>query len=165
MLCLLSIQQAILSQQPTKPESVAEACPITKPYQTSFFVPPAPYEANTAKGQFWFGTDRLWTNLPVNGIWKGLPLDTTARRPTFGQKLFWWRQGYNARVEPRPKLIVTGRRLDSPAPPLEVSPATNAFAAPRSAILVGLGFPTVGCWQITGRYEDDELTFIIWVAR
>ena len=68
-------------------------------------------------------------------------------------------------TEPRPKLIVTGKRLDAPAPPLEVSSATNAVAAVRSAMLVGVDFPTVGCWQITGRYEDDELTFVICVAR
>ncbi len=173
LLYLLSLSQAVLAPQAPKPESVPETCRVTRPYQTSLFVPPAPYETKTAKTQFWFGTNRLWTNLPVDGIWKGLPLDTTARQPTFGQKLFWWRQGYDARIESRPNLIVTGKRLDSPAPllevspvtPLEVSPATNAFAAPRSAMLVGIGFPAVGCWQITGRYEDDELTFVIWVAR
>jgi hypothetical protein len=168
LLCLLSISQAILAQQAgtTKPESVPETCPVTRPYQTSFFVPPYPYEAKTAKGQFWFGTDRLWTSLPVDGIWKkGLPPDTTARHTAFDRKLFWWRQGYDARAEPRPKLIVTGQRLDSPTPPLEVSPATNAFAALRSAMLVGIGFPMVGCWQITGHYEDDELSFVIWVTK
>ena len=69
------------------------------------------------EGQFWFGTDRLWANLPTDGIWKGLPRDTTPGHPTFFQKLFWWRQGYEGRAEPRPKLTVTGKRLDFPAPP------------------------------------------------
>ena len=27
-----------------------------------------------------------------------------------------------------------------------------------------LDFPTLGCWEITGRYENDELTFVVWVA-
>jgi hypothetical protein len=169
---LLFLSPGLLAQ-PAGTIGIPGTCSVTKPYQTSLFVPSPPYEAKTVKTQFWFGTDRLWTNLPIDGIWKGLPLDTTARHPTFGQKLFWWRQGYNARAEPQPNLIVTGKRLGHPTTPLEVSPvtpleisrATNAFAAPRSAMLVGLGFPTVGCWQITGRYEDDELTFVIWVAR
>jgi hypothetical protein len=166
LLCLLCILQAILAQQSgtTKLEGVPESCPVTTPIQTSPFVPPPPYTA-TERGQFWFGTDRLWTNLPLDGIWKGLPVDTTPGHPTFFQKLFWWRQGHDGRAEPRPKLKVTGQRLDSPVPPLEVSRATTAITADRSAMLVGVQFPTVGCWQITGHYEDDELTFVIWVAR
>jgi len=167
LLCLLSIPHAVLAEQSgkTKLGSVPEMCPVTKPYQTSLFVPPLPYEAKLGSGQFWFGTDRLWTNLPVNGMWRGLPIDTSSSHPTFSQKLFLWRQGYDGRAEPRPKLTVMGKRIDTPAPPLEVSRPTTAIMGHRSAMLVGLGFPTVGCWQITGRYEDDELSFVIWVAR
>ena len=55
--------------------------------------------------------------------------------------------------------------MDSPAPSLEVSQPTNAMSSERAAMLVGVGFPTEGCWEITGRYEDDALTFVIWVAR
>ena len=165
-LCLFTITHAVLAQQSgvTKPESVPETCPITKPDQTSRFVPPPPYRTKAGNGRFWFGTDRLWTNLPENGILAGLPDDTSSGHPTISEKIFWWRQGYDARVEPRPKLKVTGKRLDSPAPPLEVSPTTNAFTQHIPAILVGIGFPTIGCWQITGRYEDDELTYVIWVS-
>jgi len=167
LLCLLFIPHAILAQQSgtTKLDSVPETCPVTKPYQTSLFVPPPPYTAKVGRERFWFGTDRLWTNLPVNGMLKGLPVDTSSAHPTFSEKLFWWRQGYDGRAKPRPKLTVTGKRIDFPAPPLEVSPPTTAIMGNRSAMLVGIGFPTVGCWQITGRYEDDELTFVIWVAR
>jgi hypothetical protein len=28
-----------------------------------------------------------------------------------------------------------------------------------------LYFPAPECWEITGRYEDDELTFVVWVAK
>jgi hypothetical protein len=166
LLILLLLTQESLSQElrNAKPDVAPESCPVTKPFQTSLFVPPAPYEAETAKTQFWFGTDRLWTNLPINGIWKGLPLDTTARHSTFSQKLFWWRQGYNAHAEPLPKLAVSGKPLDSPVPPLSVARATNALLSHGSAMLVGLNFPILGCWEITGRYEDDELTFVVWVA-
>ena len=164
---LLFLAQASLAQQSekTKTDNAPETCPVTKPYQTSLFVPPLPYRAKAAKGSFWFGTDRLWTNLPSDGTWRGLPYDTTADRPTFGQKLFWWRQGYDAYAEPQPKLTVTGKRLDSPAPPLAVDRATNVFVAHGAAMLVGLGFPTLGCWEITGRYEGDDLTFVVSVAK
>jgi hypothetical protein len=166
LLCLLPITHAVLAQRSgtTRPGIVPETCPITKPYQTSRFVPPPPYRAKAGNGRFWFGTDRLWTNLPENGILRGDPDETTSGHPTISEKVFWWRQGYDARVEPLPKLKVTGKRLDSPAPPLEVSATTNAFTQHTAAMLVGIGFPTVGCWQITGRYEDDELTYVTWVA-
>jgi hypothetical protein len=164
LLCLLSTTHTVLSQQSgtIEREGVPETCPVTRPYQASLFVPPAPYAAKAGIGRFWFETDRLWTSLPVNGMLKGLPENPTSAHPTFTEKLFWWRQGYNASAEPRPKLKVAGKRIDSPAPPLEVSPPTNAVMKQTSAMLVGVGFPTVGCWQITGRYENDELTFVIW---
>jgi len=24
--------------------------------------------------------------------------------------------------------------------------------------------PTLGCWKITGKYSDAELSFVVWVA-
>ena len=166
LLALLFVPHAILAQDSgtKKLDSVPEMCPVTKPYQTSLFIPPPPYARKAGSGRFWFGTDRLWTSLPVDGMWK-LLLVTSHGHPTFVEKLFWWRQGYSALSEPRPKLTVTGKRLDSAAPALEASRATNAIMEHGSAMLVGVGFPTDGCWQITGHYEDDELTFIIWVAK
>jgi hypothetical protein len=32
-------------------------------------------------------------------------------------------------------------------------------------MVVGIDFPTLGCWEITGHYEDDELTFVVWVSK
>jgi hypothetical protein len=31
-------------------------------------------------------------------------------------------------------------------------------------MLVGVDFPTLGCWKITGKYAGAELSFVIWVA-
>jgi len=60
---------------------------------------------------------------------------------------------------------MTGERLDESAPPLDVSQATNVYAPDiGSAMLIGAGFPTDGCWKITGRYKDAELSFVIWVT-
>jgi len=62
-------------------------------------------------------------------------------------------------------LIVSGERLDAAAPPLLASEATNAYAADiGSAMLVGVDLPTLGCWKITGKYSDSELSFVVWVA-
>jgi hypothetical protein len=34
---------------------------------------------------------------------------------TFRQKIFWFREGYSWRRDPRPRLEITGQRVDSPA--------------------------------------------------
>jgi len=31
-------------------------------------------------------------------------------------------------------------------------------------IMGGIAIPVFGCWQITGRYKDADLTFTVWVA-
>jgi len=136
------------------------SCPVTVP-QNPAFVPSAPYDVLSSKGYFWFGSDSLWTAVPQSGVWAGLPHNPGG----YTQKVFWWRDGYVWNEEPEPNLIVTGERLDAEAPPLNVSRATNAYAGDiGSAMLVGVDFPTLGCWKITGKYQDAELSFVIWVA-
>jgi hypothetical protein len=54
--------------------------------------------------------------------------------------------------------------VDAPAPPLNAYEATNAYAEDiGSAMLVGVGFPTPGCWEVTGKLADQELSFVIWI--
>ena len=143
LLCALLSTQILLAQRPGNAQgAVPKTCSVTTPHQTSTFVPPAPYEAKPWGHElFLVGTDRLWTQLPITGIWNG-------------GKMFWWRQGYDAHQEPRPKLQVTGKRLNGLAPILKGTDPTNAFAPPRSAMLIGVEFPTIGCWEIIGRLQD-----------
>lgn len=165
-LFLLALSQASLAQQRgmSGMDSVPQSCPVTRPYQTSLFVPSSPYPQK-APGGFWFGSDRLWTALPINGTWRGLP-HYTPSDSTFRQKLFFYRQGYDWHTEPQPKLTVTGRRLDSPAPPLLSDQANNGWVRPDQPFMVtGINFPTLGCWEITARYQSDDLSFVIWVAK
>jgi hypothetical protein len=59
-----------------------------------------------------------------------------------------------------------GKRLDSLAPPLLSDDASNGWVKPEQTFMVtGINFPTLGCWEITGRYDNDELTFVVWVAK
>jgi len=114
---------------------------------------------------FWFGTKRLWTILPADGTWRGLrPYSPTGRG--FRQKIFWWREGYFWLADPNPELTVRARRLDAPAPPFTIPHATNGYTEKdfKSFMLVGVDFPTHGCWEITGRFKGDELTFVVWLA-
>lgn len=143
------------------PSTSINNCPVTRPPKPSF-IPPAPYHRYApSPGEFWYGTDSLWTALPRTGVWSALPHNPEG----YTQKVFWWRKGYSRKDEPEPQLSVTGRRLDGPAPPLNVSKATNAFAEDiQSAMLVGVDFPTLGCWEISSRYADAELGFVVWIA-
>ena len=137
LVCLLSLPQASLAQQSgmATQDRVPDTCPVTKPYQVSLFVPPSPYPAKASGSDFWFGSDRLWTALPVNGTWRGLG-HYTPSDPTFRQKLAFWREGYDWHTEPQPRLKVTGKRLDSPAPPLLSDPANNGWVKPEQPFMV-----------------------------
>ena len=136
-------------------------CPITVP-QDPPFAAPAPYSPSSPfDWDFWYGSNSLWTAVPQNGVWAGLPHNPEG----YTQNVFWWREGYIWNEEPEPALTVTGERLDATAPPLNVSKATNAYAGDiGSAMLVGVDFPTLGCWKITGQYKKTKLSFVVWVA-
>jgi len=143
------------------PNTPPKTCPVTRPPAQSFR-PPARYPRYApSPDSFWYGTASLWTAVPKTGVWSGLPDNPEG----YTQKVFWWREGYVWTEEPEPQLAVTGRRLDATAVPLNVSRATNAFAEDiQSAILVGVDFPTLGCWEITGEYAGTKLSFVVWVA-
>jgi len=165
--CQLLPETSVAPAAPAQPttETVsnasADTCPVTLPPDPPF-TPPSPYpQYAPSAGEFWYGTDSLWTIVPGNGVWAALPHNPEG----YTQKVFWWREGYSWEAEPEPQLSVTGRRLDESAPPLNVSRATNAFAADiQSAMLVGVDFPALGCWEILGHYADAELSFVVWVA-
>jgi hypothetical protein len=137
-------------------------CPVTTAPKQNSFKAPEPYSADAPwEGIFWYGTDNLWTALHTNGVWEGLPDNPEG----YTQKIMWWSDLYVLKDELVPALEVTGRRLDADAPPLKTYGATNAFAADiGDAMLTGVDFPTRGCWEITGRYKESELTFVVWVA-
>ncbi len=142
--------------------SAQATCPLTVSGGTSSFTAPAPYSpAAPGSDLFWYGSEGLWTALPKNGIWSDLPLNPEG----YTQKILWWSESFSVDSEPEPNLTVSGERLDEEAPPLKVSRATNAFAEDiGSAMLVGVDFPTAGCWKVTGQYKKAELTFVIQIS-
>jgi len=114
---LMFLPVLCLGQESQKTSIVPETCPVTKPAAQAF-VPPPPYPAKPSGGQFWFGTDSLWTALPKTGAWIGLG-HYTPSDPTFRQKLAFWRQGFDPHAATAAKLTVSGRRTDSLAPLLQ----------------------------------------------
>ena len=135
-------------------------CPVTVPQEPPF-IPPMPYSDLNAEGYFWYGSSSLWVEIPEGGVWWGLPDNPEG----YTQKIPWWREGYVWDEEPQPPLVVTGERLDGKAPPLKASRANGSYAVDMgSAMMMGMDFFTLGCWKITGKYQDDELSFVVWVA-
>jgi hypothetical protein len=57
------------------------------------------------------------------------------------------------------------QRLDLPDQIFEQSGATNASHSsfPATAMLQGVQLPLPGCWEITGEYKGEALTFVVWV--
>jgi hypothetical protein len=152
-LLLLTFSSLALSQD-GKTQSVPETCAVTNPLEHPF-VPPKPYQ--TSRGINWFGTDKLWTYLPSNGI------------SGQGEKTLWFREEwshYNGWIpdESALKLTITARRLDAATPPPEISAGPTFTRDWKAFMLGGINLPTPGCWEITGRYVDAEVQFVEWVV-
>jgi hypothetical protein len=153
LLFLLPLSSPVLSQDGKTP-SVPKTCAVTNPSEQPF-VPPKPYKTGT--GINWFGTDKLWTYLPRNGI------------SGQGEKTLWFREEWSHYSRWIPdesalKLTITARRLDAPTPPPEISAAPTFNRDWKAFMLGGISLPTPGCWEITGRYEDAEVQYVEWVV-
>ncbi len=140
------------------------SCPVTTRPEREF-IPPADYRTTELpRNVFLIGSNDLWTQIFEPFIWDWHP-----RRPghelDLTNKIFWFRDGYNPRLEPQPDLKVTGKRLDGPGVELALDDrATNAFFQDgRGAMLSGVYLPAPGCWEITGDYKGNKLSFVVWV--
>jgi hypothetical protein len=60
------------------------------------------------------------------------------------------------------ELVITGQRLDGDAPPLEVE---TSCCYPTRFQASGLYFPTAGCWKITARAAESELSLIVRISK
>jgi hypothetical protein len=122
-------------------------CPVTLPSSS----PVHPF----GEGEGWYGSDALAVRLPSDGKWKGM-----GPRHNYGDKLWLWRRGYDVMAEIRPDLVLEGARLDGgdPAQRVYINHATSGYGEGWSAMLMGLEFPSAGCWEVTARYTHVEIT-------
>ena len=155
LLFLLPLSLPVLSQD-VKTQSVPKTCAVTKPSDRPFVAPP-PYRPYVGGDAFWFGTDRLWTILNGRGI------------SGQGEKSFWFSQEWSHYRSWIPdeiamRLTITARRLDAPTPPPEISAGPTFNRDWKAFMLGGISLPAPGCWEITGRYEDAEVQYVIWVV-
>ena len=157
-------QQNPPQEPPAQRQLIPASCPVTVE-PSDLFMPPAPYELGANGKAFWWGTNKLWTALRTTGIWEWAPHKPGHEHEVqpLTEKTFWGSINFNWATEYPPKLKVTGRRLDSPAPPLLTMTPTNAFPGPAPAMLVGVYVPTLGCWEITAEYKGEKLNYVVWV--
>ena len=118
--------------------------------------PPAYYEST------WYGSAHLWTMLHDGGEVWGPWL--SASPPGLPQKTFWWSVDWVVRDELEPDITVTGQRLDRPGSFRYGPPGTNASADFGTAMLVGIDIPSYGCWEITARYREARLSYVVSVV-
>jgi len=144
-LCGLAACASARAERAAEPE----ACLVTEPVRAT---PPddAAVQNPPAEGEYFVNADRsIW----ASASW-AVAEPRPARLEEYGLKVGWFRPA-GATLE------ISGRRLDAPAPPLE---AHVPCCYPTRFQATGLSFPTEGCWEITARAADEELTFVVEIA-
>ncbi len=71
-----------------------------------------------------------------------------------------WQAGGNKVIWIRPagtKLVITGRRIDAPAPPPR---ASADLGYPTGFTVTGLYFESPGCWELTAKAGSKKLHFV-----
>lgn len=136
-------------------------CPVTLP--TQGLTQDVPWPTEEGSDRAWYGSASLAAFVPTDGIWKGMGPERN-----YGDKFWWRRAGYDAHEEAQPKLSIFALRLDGPALVVEIAQATNAYGGGSSVMLVGMEFPTHGCWMLWGTYKPpqqraQQLTVVVFV--
>ena len=139
------------------PDATSRRCPVTVPTET---VPP---DAGFGPAAFNYGNKQLRAHLswPRGTLTAGtLPdggaMATVNRNGSIRLKIGWWR-GL------RHMLMISGYRLDAPAPPLAAD-IPNGYGA-TGFQPVALIFPSVGCWRVDGRLGPARLSFVVRVTK
>jgi len=106
----------------------------------------------------WYGSDTMAAALPRDGVWRGMGPERN-----YANKLFWLVAAFEPGLES--EFSLTGHLLnsdDSMAAPI-VSGVTNAHHQSFGGwtVLTGLGFPSKGCWEVTGSFRGQQLTFVV----
>lgn len=128
------------------PPTPAEACSGTS------------YAADAPASRFMASFTSTWFRNEDGTLWAGLSPAYDGQWQTGGLKVLWWRPEGAFYQDP---LVIYGKRLDWTAAPLKVElPGSYTTFQPSS-----LDFPTGGCWEVTGKIEDTELRFIVYVNR
>lgn len=138
---LATLSPASAAPRPDCPVTIPTAGLLGKPFPSS---------------DHWYGSETLAVMLRPEGIWRGM-----GSQYRYRDKLFWWSHGFKPGLESN--LRVSAKRVDGESPPAWVSRTTNAGSGDDSwwAMLVLVEFPSAGCWEITGDYLGQRLSFVV----
>ncbi len=118
----------------------AVSCPVTRA---------------TKRGTFNYGNGLLSSAVPVGGVVVG------ARYEPDGS--LFWKPGWLPHGVVTHDLVVSGERIDAPAPPMRVLAVRWGSGGEASARTAST-FPSEGCWRITGRLGDVSLSYVVKVV-
>lgn len=138
-------------------------CPVTTPGApfTPSDRPAAPARPPVSYDAAWYGDDSLFTVIDrEEERWHDLPAGPRG----FGQKTFWWSADFDPGREFTPSISVAGERLDATGRFVAPGTGSNATADFGSAMLIAVDIPSAGCWRLTARYREADLSILVWVA-
>jgi hypothetical protein len=132
------------------------SCPVTRPNHVVPTDTPAFTAESFAFRNRWLGT-RLWPKgvLKVGRLPDGGSYASVRSDGWIDAKQGWWRSAHG-------RLRVVGQRLDRAAPKLraDVPSGYGNFGFEP----VGLLFPSMGCWKVTGSIGDKRLVYVVRLA-
>jgi hypothetical protein len=150
LMLLFLVAAAAGSDLPAQSEATNGSCPVSQVIRDS--APPDPSADSGGPPQDWYiNADRtIWAGPVPAGGWPSGGTLYSGGGVVPGQKTYWVRpQGV--------QLLIVGHRLDGQAAALETHiPCcyTTGFQ------IVALHFPTAGCWRVSAKAGDRELTFV-----
>ena len=156
----VSLTAALVGWRATPAPPAALASPVATPFICPVTEPNgAPHPDPQADGDAvpgGYGNEALWTNLwnwGEDGVFLPPGDGHIGADGSFnGLKWGWWRHVPG-------ELVIEGRRLDASAPPLRAH-IPDGYGD-LGLQVTGITFPTIGCWEVTGRLGDASLTFVI----
>jgi hypothetical protein len=123
-------------------------CPLDEP---SWAKPPEDSAVQDTPdfGHYFVNEDRsIW----ASAWWTGQE-EKYLRASEDGIKVGWFRPAGAT-------LAITGQRLDGPGAAME---SEVPCCYPTRFQATGLIFPTEGCWEVTAKAAERELSFVVWV--
>ena len=150
---LAAAQEGNRTSSPTRNPQSTTKCEVTKPNGIAAgFQDRAPNSYGNKDVSV--GPFGLWPEGTI--IFKPGGAGFITRAGALGMK-FGWLRGVPG------KLTITGRRLDSEAPPLDSEvPEGYGEIGFQATYLI---FPTPGCWEVTGHVGNSSVTFVTKVVK
>lgn len=163
----LSVQGSIgRPAEETAPHDTRIAnCRVTLPSDGVFEPPPTvSLGPSRTPDRFFFGAEGLWTVLPADGIWRG-PVPAKPGDFVYENKFVWFRSHAPFLQRDGP-ISLRGKRLDGPASSFVATHQSISYPGENgiAMIVMGISVPVFGCWEFTGHYKDQDVTFTIWVT-